>query len=926
MTTRSGKRFKPIAAEGEQEEMAEELLKVLMEEREKREREVEQQRKFMQEQMDALMKLVQEQTKSATPGKDRVTVERDVKFTKFTETDDIEAYLTTFERTMNAFKIPQEQWVYKLAPQLTGKAQQAFAAMETAGAGNYDDVKAAILLRYNINEETYRQRLRSIRLKEEETHRELAVRVLDLTRKWSKECKKPEDFVELIAAEQLLEALPTGVRIWVRERKPKTATEAGQLADDYVQARRQEGKVSAEAGRGGEPTRYQAGTRPKCDNCGRIGHRTRECRRGPARSSGPREPSKPPGTGAEKEKFKDMTCWKCFQKGHIAANCPGAKVMFCEGVQRRKRRSYPRAVRPGLVEGASVGDIMLDTGSNRTLIRKDLVPVQKLVEGEIPIRCAHGDIITYPIAEVEIEIGGRHYMMEAGVVDGLPVSVILGWDNPDLEDLLQHSTEPKQEAVDVLAATTRAQRKRKEEEAIIQEEKEIQSGAVPNPIEEETPPQEEEVADTESSMPGAEFAEELFSGGRIRDRKTRKEKREHNLNFIQEEKEGHPLAMTAGELSKIQQEDESLETIRQAARGEVSTAGRGFFERDGLIYRKWTPPGQDEGEISIDQLVLPSSRRRAVLQLAHAIPLAGHMGRKKTAQRILQRFYWPNVFKDVAEFCKTCQECQKTAPGKKTIAPLIPLPIIEEPFQRIAMDLVGPLPRSRSGNKYILVICDYATRYPEAIPLRSIDAEHIAEELIKVFSRVGVPKEILTDQGSNFTSQLLAEVYRLLHIQPIKTSPYHPQTDGLVERFNQTLKAMLRKTVWDEGKDWDKWVPYLLFAYREVPQSSTGFSPFELMYGRQVRGPLDILKETWETSKKSSESVISYVLSMQEKLSEMSELARENLARAQKRQKRWYDENARERRFEPGEQVLVLLPTDTSKLLAQWHGPYPVLR
>ena len=118
-----------------------------------------------------------------------------------------------------------------------------------------------------------------------------------------------------------------------------------------------------------------------------------------------------------------------------------------------------------------------------------------------------------------------------------------------------------------------------------------------------------------------------------------------------------------------------------------------------------------------------------------------------------------------------------------------------------------------AGNKYVLVICDYAIRYPEAIPLRCIDAKHIAEELIKVFSRVGVPKEILTDQGSNFTSQLLTEVYRLLHIQPIRTSPYHPQTDGLVERFNQTLKAMLRKTADKEGKDWDKWVPYILFTY-----------------------------------------------------------------------------------------------------------------
>ena len=164
------------------------------------------------------------------------------------------------------------------------------------------------------------------------------------------------------------------------------------------------------------------------------------------------------------------------------------------------------------------------------------------------------------------------------------------------------------------------------------------------------------------------------------------------------------------------------------------------------------------------------------------------------------------------------------------------------------MDIVGPLPRSRTGNRYILLLCDYATRYPEAIPLRTIDAEHIAEQLIGVFARVGVPQEILTDQGSNFTSQLLAELYRLLHVQSIRTGPYHPQTDGLVERFNQTLKSMLRKSVDKEGKNWDKMIPYLLFAYREVPQSSTGFSPFELLYGREVRGPLDILWETWETN------------------------------------------------------------------------------
>ena len=145
--------------------------------------------------------------------------------------------------------------------------------------------------------------------------------------------------------------------------------------------------------------------------------------------------------------------------------------------------------------------------------------------------------------------------------------------------------------------------------------------------------------------------------------------------------------------------------------------------------------------------------------------------------------------------------CQKTANRNAPKAPMIPLPIISEPFSRIAMDIVGPLLRSRAGNKYVLVICYYATRYPEAVPLKSIDAEHVAEELIKVFARVRVPQEILTDQGSNFTSQLLAELYRLLHVHPIRTSLYHPKTDGLVERFNQTLKSMLRRIAAGDGKD-----------------------------------------------------------------------------------------------------------------------------
>ena len=162
------------------------------------------------------------------------------------------------------------------------------------------------------------------------------------------------------------------------------------------------------------------------------------------------------------------------------------------------------------------------------------------------------------------------------------------------------------------------------------------------------------------------------------------------------------------------------------------------------------------------------------------------------------------------------------------------------------MDIVGPLEKTARGHQYILVILDYATRYPEAIPLRKANAKSIAKELVQMFTRVGIPKTLFTDQGTPLVSRVMKELCQLFKVRSLRTSVYHPQTDGLVERFNQTLKGMLRKVVSRDGKDWDLLLPYLLFAVREIPQSSTGFSPFEILYGRHPRGILDVLKKTWE--------------------------------------------------------------------------------
>ena len=232
------------------------------------------------------------------------------------------------------------------------------------------------------------------------------------------------------------------------------------------------------------------------------------------------------------------------------------------------------------------------------------------------------------------------------------------------------------------------------------------------------------------------------------------------------------------------------------------------------------------------------------------------------------------------------------------------MPIIDTPFQRVAIDLVGPLePRTENRNKYILTLVDYATRYPEAVALSSVEIEAVAEALVSIFNRVGVPKEILTDMGIQFTSALMKEVgvgvpkeiltdmgiqftsalmkevSRLLSFKQLVTPPYHPICNGLVERFNGTLKKMLTRMCAERLKDWDKFIDPLLFAYREVPQESLGFSPFELIYGWPVRGPMQVLRELWTKDIKDPQvhTTYQYVLDLRERLESTVSLAQQNL-------------------------------------------------
>lgn len=130
------------------------------------------------------------------------------------------------------------------------------------------------------------------------------------------------------------------------------------------------------------------------------------------------------------------------------------------------------------------------------------------------------------------------------------------------------------------------------------------------------------------------------------------------------------------------------------------------------------------------QVVIPKQYRKQILELGHSVLWSGHMGFMKTLMRIVKRFYWPGLYSEVKIFCKTCQECQTTDGKSPSIATLVPIPAVSTPFERIGVDVVGPLQKSQKGNRFILVICDFATRYPEAYPLREVTVKQVANALL----------------------------------------------------------------------------------------------------------------------------------------------------------------------------------------------------
>nr|XP_046272302.1 uncharacterized protein LOC124073826 [Scatophagus argus] len=382
------------------------------------------------------------------------------------------------------------------------------------------------------------------------------------------------------------------------------------------------------------------------------------------------------------------------------------------------------------------------------------------------------------------------------------------------------------------------------------------------------------------------------------------------------------------QLVEAQKADPSLAKCVAAAlpKDEMGASQVAYYWEDGILMRKWAPSADDSECNDVHQIVVPAGYRAQILSLAHDNVLSGHLGIAKTYYRILKHFFWPGLKRDVSQYCHSCHTCQLVGKPNQVIpqAPLHPIPVMGEPFERLLIDCVGPLPKSKSGHQFLLTLMCAATRYPEAIPLRSLKAKVVVKELMKFCTTFGLPKVIQTDQGTNFMSKVFSQVLEELAVKHQVSSAYHPESQGALERFHQTLKTMLRAYCLETGKEWDEGIPFLLFAVRETVQESLGFSPAELVFGHTVRGPLKLLREQLMGVTSPVQNVLDYVSSFRERLHHACEVAKESLSGSQSKMKAHFDKSAVRRSFKPEDPVLVFLPIPASVLQAKFTGPYVI--
>jgi hypothetical protein len=332
------------------------------------------------------------------------------------------------------------------------------------------------------------------------------------------------------------------------------------------------------------------------------------------------------------------------------------------------------------------------------------------------------------------------------------------------------------------------------------------------------------------------------------------------------------------------------------------------------------------------QLVVPESCVNIVLENVHDSVVAAHFGIQRTLSKVKQRYYWDSMNMDVVNWVRSCESCQqRKSPKYKFLQPLVPLRYVEAPFDRVSVDFLGPLPTTGAGNKYVLCYTDHCTRWPVLVPLPNAEATSVARSFFHdIVCNYGCPKFLLSDRGANFLGKVMRECCRLMGTLKLNTTAYHPQCNGLQERFNRVILDTVSHYVNEKQNDWDSYLPAIQFAYRSTSaDNSTGYSPYFLLFGREATQPLDVSLEDVVLAGKPR-VVQEHVKHLLSELLVARQTAKRNMERSQQVMKKAYDANVHLTSFDVGDTVWLFVPRVTvgltRKLAKLWCGPYLVTK